>query len=101
MGLEQGLEGVRKKQEGTESPCCELEGSGRPWGERLKCSLGENSQPVGKPCTAGMLVCRQGSLEPVLGVVKTVCRPWCSARCGVGAAGLGGLGAADRQVEAA
>ena len=49
MGLEQGLEGVRKKQEGTESPCCELEGSGLPWGERLKCSLGENSQPVGKP----------------------------------------------------
>ena len=60
MGLEQGLEGVRKKQEGTESPCCELEGSGLPWGERLKCSLGENSQPVGKPCTAGMLVCRRG-----------------------------------------
>lgn len=65
MGLEQGLEGVRKKQEGTESPCCELEGSGLPWGERLKCSLvgeggGGNSQPVGKPCTAGMPVCRRG-----------------------------------------
>lgn len=48
MGLEQGLEGVRKKQEGTESPCCELEGSGLPWGERLKCSLvgGGREQPA-------------------------------------------------------